>query len=143
MKPPAFFALLGLVVSPLVVVHALSPPADSVHFSPVDYEQWERDHPRPAAKRLTDLNVGPPRTVRLIYFLPNDRPYRAESESTPSWSSALDRRCAIQPERRGGRAGAGGCELASSLGTGRRGPNLSPSLRAGGAFSGIAFNERG
>ena len=78
MKTPAFFALLGLVVSPLVVVHALSPPADSVHFSPVDYEQWERAHPRPAAKRLTDLNVGPPRTVRLIYFLPNDRPYRAE-----------------------------------------------------------------
>ena len=78
MKTPAFFALLGLVVSPLSVVHALSPPADSVHFSPVDYEQWERDHPRPAAKRLTDLNVGPPRTVRLIYFLPNDRPYRAE-----------------------------------------------------------------
>ena len=24
-----------------------------------------------------DLNVGEPRTVRLIYFLPNDRPYRA------------------------------------------------------------------
>ena len=24
-----------------------------------------------------DLNVGAPRTVRLIYFLPNDRPYRA------------------------------------------------------------------
>ena len=25
-----------------------------------------------------DLNVGEPRTVRLIYFLPNDRPYRAD-----------------------------------------------------------------
>ena len=32
----------------------------------------------PAAKQLANLNVGPPRTVRLIYFLPNDRPYRAE-----------------------------------------------------------------
>ena len=26
----------------------------------------------------THLNVGEPRTVRLIYFLPNDRPYRAD-----------------------------------------------------------------
>ena len=27
----------------------------------------------------THLNVGEPRTVRLIYFLPNDRPYQAEA----------------------------------------------------------------
>ena len=27
---------------------------------------------------VSDLNVGEPRTVRLIYFLPNDRPYRAD-----------------------------------------------------------------
>ena len=75
----AFFALLGLVLSPLAVAHALSPPADSMHFyAPFDYEQWERDHLRPAAKQLANLNVGPPRTVRLIYFLPNDRSYRAE-----------------------------------------------------------------
>ena len=26
---------------------------------------------------VADMNVGEPRTVRLIYFLPNDRPYRA------------------------------------------------------------------
>ena len=32
----------------------------------------------PAVAVATDLNVGEPRTVRLIYFLPNDRPYRAE-----------------------------------------------------------------
>ena len=25
-----------------------------------------------------NLNVGEPRTVRMIYFLPNDRPYRAD-----------------------------------------------------------------
>ena len=27
---------------------------------------------------MADLNVGEPRTVRLIYFLPSDRPYRAD-----------------------------------------------------------------
>ena len=74
----ALLALIGLILSPLAVVHASSPPADSVHFCElIDFEQWRRDHPRPAGKRLA-LNVGEPRTVRMIYFLPNDRPYRAE-----------------------------------------------------------------
>ena len=33
---------------------------------------------RYARTLATNLNVGEPRTVRLIYFLPNDRPYRTE-----------------------------------------------------------------
>ena len=75
----ALFALIGLILSPLAVAHASSPPADSAHFCAFDdYEQWRRDHPRPAAKRLANLNAGEPRTVRMIYFLPNDWPYRAE-----------------------------------------------------------------
>ena len=69
---------LVFVLSPQAVVHA-SPPASSVPFCRVfDYEEWRRDHPRPAAKRLADLNVGEPRTVRMIYFLPNDRPFRQD-----------------------------------------------------------------
>ena len=74
----ALFALIGLILSPLAVVaHAPVSPTDSVHsYAPFDYEQWRREHPRPAGKRLADLNVGEPRTVRMIYFLPNDRPYR-------------------------------------------------------------------
>ena len=40
----------------------------------IDSAQWSRE--RPAAKRRANLNVGAPRTVRVIYFLPNDRPYR-------------------------------------------------------------------
>ena len=74
----AVLALIGFILSPLAVAHASSSPADSVHFCQlIDYEQWRRDHPRPAGKRLA-LNVGEPRTVRLIYFLPNDRPFRQE-----------------------------------------------------------------
>ena len=30
------------------------------------------------ARSLANLDVGEPRTVRMIYFLPNDRPYRAD-----------------------------------------------------------------
>ncbi len=50
------------------------PPCSRAAASPE--QEWSS--PRPAAKRLANLNVGVPRTVRLIYFLPNDRPYRAE-----------------------------------------------------------------
>ena len=74
----AVLALIGFVLSPLAVAHASSSPNDSEHFCQlIDFEQWERDHPRPAGKRLA-LNVGEPRTVRMIYFLPNDRPFRQE-----------------------------------------------------------------
>ena len=70
-----FFALFCLPS----VSSASPPPADSTHFCAFDdYEQWRRDHPRPAAKPLAALNVGEPRTVRMIYFLPSDWPYRAD-----------------------------------------------------------------
>ena len=67
-----------------VTCHALSSLAE-VHASPspADHERWQPDHPRPAAsrpaaKRLADLNVGEPRTVRIIYFRPRDWAYLAE-----------------------------------------------------------------
>ena len=85
MKTPVFhfvfLALLGSFLTPLAVAYALPSPADSVHFfcQIIDPEEWERERALlPAAKRLQDLNVGEPRTVRLLYFLPNDRPYRAD-----------------------------------------------------------------
>ncbi len=72
------FVLFGLFLCLPVAGLASSPPADSIHFCAFDHEQRRRDHPRPAAKRLANLNAGEPRTVRMIYFLPNDRQYRAE-----------------------------------------------------------------
>ena len=83
MKPPVFhsslFAFLVLILLPTAEVHASPPMAGSLHFCAFDdYEQWRRDNPRPAAKRLADLNVGEPRAVRMIYFLPNDGPFRQE-----------------------------------------------------------------
>jgi len=51
-----FLALLSLLFSPLAVAHASPAPADSAYFCllPFDYEQGQRDHSRPAAKRLSD-----------------------------------------------------------------------------------------
>ncbi len=71
----ALKVLFSFLLCPLGLAHASTPPVDSMPF---DYEQWRRDHAHPAAKPLADLDVGEPRTVRMIYFLPNDWPYRAD-----------------------------------------------------------------
>ena len=74
-----FFGVASVLLWPPPAANASPPPPDSVRICAFDdYERWRRDHPRPAAKRLADLNVGEPRTVRMIYFLPNDWSYRAE-----------------------------------------------------------------
>ena len=81
MKLPglSLFVLLGILLASMPATDASSVRPDSVHFCAFDdYERWQRDHPRSAAKPLADLNVGEPRTVRMIYFLPNDRPFRRE-----------------------------------------------------------------
>ena len=46
---------------------------------PLDFEDLRtRDSLYAATKHALNLNVGEPRTVRMIYFLPNDRPFRQE-----------------------------------------------------------------
>ena len=63
-------------LSPQSVIHTSS-PADTVYFClPVDLEERR---PISAAKRQGDLNIGEPRTVQMIYFLPNDRSFRADA----------------------------------------------------------------
>ena len=53
-------------------------PIASTSACRLDLEEMQaRDSIYAASKQALNLNVGPPRTVRIIYFLPNDRPYRA------------------------------------------------------------------
>ena len=74
----ASLALLGLILFPISVVHATSPPPDSLHFcQELDLDLRDLEV-HAAGKRLADLNAGEPRTVRMFYFLPNDRPVREE-----------------------------------------------------------------
>ena len=60
--------------------HASPQPPDNVHFClPLNLEDTQaRDSIYAATKHAFNLNVGEPRTVRMIYFLPNDRPFRQE-----------------------------------------------------------------
>ena len=55
---PILAVCFSALALPPSVTTASPPPADSVHFCAFDYEQWRRDHPRSAAKRPADLNVG-------------------------------------------------------------------------------------
>ncbi len=56
----------------------------ATHVCGVIDDQWDKQHSdqylnrRYARTTAANLDVGEPRTVRLVYFLPNDRPYRAE-----------------------------------------------------------------
>ena len=70
------FALLCLTS----VGHASSQPLNDEHFClPLNLEDTQsRDSIYAATKHALNLNVGEPRTVRMIYFLPNDRPLRQE-----------------------------------------------------------------
>ncbi len=81
-------ACLLVVLCLPTVATVSSPPADGVHFclsvrgtqagAVVDDEAWLREDLPHAGKAAAEKNAGEPRTVRMIYFLPNDRPYRQE-----------------------------------------------------------------
>ena len=70
------FALPGLTSH----LYAESQPANDVNFClPLNYEDMQRrDSLYAATKHALNLNVGAPRTVRMIYFLPNDRRFSTE-----------------------------------------------------------------
>ncbi len=62
------------------VIYASSPPVNDDYICQVlDYQDLRtRDSLYAATKQALNLNVGEPRTVRMIYFLPNDWSYRIE-----------------------------------------------------------------
>ena len=76
--PLAFQVCLSLFFS--AVSQASPPPSSDVHFCRVlgAEDMCARDSIYAATKQALNLNVGEPRTVRMIYFLPNDRPFQQE-----------------------------------------------------------------
>ena len=72
MKPLAFrLSRLALLVSLATTTAGHASPF-TAHF------ELEDLGPLPAGKRLADLHVGEPYTVRMIYVVPNDRPFRQD-----------------------------------------------------------------
>ena len=75
--------LTGGALNPAIA--ATQPAAGSAtHVCGVIGDQWNKRHSdqypnrRYARTAAANLDIGEPRTVRLIYFLPNDRPYRED-----------------------------------------------------------------
>ena len=70
-------ALAGLLPGSIPPAHASTRPSDSgdVPFCRVLYYQEES---APPAAKAAAVKAEDPRTVRMIYFRPNDRPFRAE-----------------------------------------------------------------
>ena len=68
--------LLALLCVPAVSRGSPAASDTVLHCVVLDHERWQRDDAQVADKVAAERNVGEPRTVRLIYFLPNDRPYR-------------------------------------------------------------------
>ena len=66
-----FFGCLNLAV-------AYPPPAAGADVRSCGVIDWPPHNRRNVAALPAGLNAGPPRTVRLIYFLPNDRPFNAK-----------------------------------------------------------------
>ena len=77
LAPPVLWLLIIYVCFPSVT-DASPETSNEVHFClPLDYEDIRaRDSLYAATKQALDLDVGEPRTVRMIYFLPNDRPFQ-------------------------------------------------------------------
>ena len=79
MKTPvlhsAFFALIGLGLAAIPAAHASTRPSDS---EDVAFRRVVDSRETPSAAKATALKVEHSRTVRMIYFRPNDRPFRAE-----------------------------------------------------------------
>ena len=79
-----FAIIIYLTCSALNPVLAATRPSggSATHVCGVIDDQWNKQHSdqfpnrRYARTTAANLKVGEPRTVRLIYFLPNDRPYR-------------------------------------------------------------------
>ena len=84
------FTLYGIIIylscGTLQTAVAVSPPTveNGTHFCSVIDNQWNKRYKDQYPNRhyartfAANLNVGEPRTVRLIYFTPNDWQYRAD-----------------------------------------------------------------
>ena len=78
--------LLSMCIFALLCFSSIGYPSpqpsveNNVHFClPLNLEDMRaRDSIYAATKHALNLNVGAPRTVRMIYFLPNDRSFRQE-----------------------------------------------------------------
>ena len=67
---------VAVLIQPVMTVASSAQSGSVLHCVLLDEEDKDREDSHVAGKRASELNAGEPRTVRMIYFLPTDRPYR-------------------------------------------------------------------
>ena len=72
---------LSVFYLPLATAASPAPPDNVLHCAILGEAQFDGGA-EAAGKAATQATLGPPRTVRLFYFLPSDRPYRQEVEDS-------------------------------------------------------------
>ncbi len=76
-------AIVCIVLSPLFAGYAYPQETGDVPFcEPIDLSQVQPKGFDAAGKRAFSLNTGDPRTVRVIYFVPNDRSFSITVEDS-------------------------------------------------------------
>ncbi len=77
------FWTVALVLCPILVGSAFPQETGYVPFcKPIDFSQVQPEDSNAAGKRALSLNTGEPRTVRVIYFVPNDRSFSSSVEDS-------------------------------------------------------------
>ena len=77
------FATFCALLLPVFVGYAFAEPDEHPPFcEPIDFSQVHPYDSEAAGKRAFSLNTGDPRTVRVIYFVPNDRSFSITVEDS-------------------------------------------------------------
>ncbi len=78
-----FLVSIGLIFCPLLGSYAYPQETGDVPFcEPIDLSQVQSEGSEAAGKRAFSLNAGDPRTVRVIYFVPNNRSFSVTVEDS-------------------------------------------------------------
>ncbi len=79
-----FIVTVSLILCPLLYRDVFAQNADEhpPFCEPIDFSRMHPEGSDAAAKRAFSLNTGDPRTVRVIYFVPNDRSFSATVEDS-------------------------------------------------------------
>ena len=79
-----FIVTIGFILYPLLAVDVFAQDAEEhpPFCEPIDFSRMHPEGSDAAGKRAFSLNTGEPRTVRVIYFVPNDRSFTATVEDS-------------------------------------------------------------
>ena len=95
-----FLAVIGIILCPLLTGDVFAQNSDEhpLFCEPIDLSQMQPEDSHAAGKRAYSLNTGDPRTVRVIYFVPNDRSFSITVEDSIKRAARQVRELFLRPD---------------------------------------------